>query len=189
MASHFVIRQYKFSDRTCQHFAKKDKIKTGHVALVCYILYRMKIKGVQKGEKKSMKIQTPFTHLFTPLKVGNVLLRNRVVAAPITSYAEEPSPADKFESIAARARGGAGLIIIGSVAVNDEEALIYYESSSLFGHEKKIYEEMVSMIHQYGAKASVEPVSRRNVCGLPGDGGDAYRAMHHGAFLYGICRL
>ena len=103
-----------------------------------------------------MKIQTPFTHLFTPLKVGNVLLRNRVVAAPITSYAEEPSPADKFESIAAKARGGAGLIIIGSVAVNDEEALIYYESSSLFGHEKKIYEEMVSMIHQYGAKASVE---------------------------------
>lgn len=103
-----------------------------------------------------MKIHTPFTHLFTPLTVGNVRLRNRVIAAPITSYAHEPSPADKFESIAAKARGGAGLIIIGSVAVNDEEALIYYESSSLFGHEKKIFEEMVSMIHQYGAKASVE---------------------------------
>ncbi len=57
-----------------------------------------------------MKIHTPFPHLFTPLTVGNVRLRNRVIAAPVTSYAHEPSPADKFESIAAKARGGAGLI-------------------------------------------------------------------------------
>lgn len=114
------------------------------------------IEEIAGKEAKNMKIHTPFTHLFTPLKIGNVRLRNRVIAAPITSYAEEASPADKFESIAAKARGGAGLIIIGSVAVNDEEALIYHESSSLFGHEKKIFEEMVSMIHQYGAKASVE---------------------------------
>lgn len=95
------------------------------------------IEEIAGKEAKNMKIHTPFTHLFTPLKVGNVRLRNRVIAAPITSYAEEASPADKFESIAAKARGGAGLIIIGSVAVNDEEALIYHESSSLFGHEKR----------------------------------------------------
>lgn len=103
-----------------------------------------------------MKIKTPFVNLFTPVTVGNVRLRNRVIAAPVTSYAEEASPADKFESIAAKARGGAAMVVIGSVAVNDQEALIYHASSSLFGHEKKIYEEMVSMIHQYGAKASVE---------------------------------
>lgn len=104
----------------------------------------------------NMKINTSYNHLFTPLKVGNTYLRNRIIAAPITSYAEEASPADKFESIAAKARGGVGMIIIGSVAVNDYDALIYHASSSLFGHEKKIFEEMVSMIHQYGAKASVE---------------------------------
>ena len=103
-----------------------------------------------------MKKTGNYAALFEPLAVGNTILRNRIIAAPITSYAEEASPADKFESIAAKARGGAGLIVIGSVAVNDEEALIYHASSSLFGHEKKIYEEMVSMIHQYGAKASVE---------------------------------
>lgn len=103
-----------------------------------------------------MRIYTDYKHLFQPLKIGNVLLRNRVIAAPITSYAEEPSPADKIESVAAKARGGAAMVVIGSVAVNDEEALIYHASSSLFGHEKKIFEEYVSMIHQYGAKASVE---------------------------------
>lgn len=103
-----------------------------------------------------MKIHTPYKKLFMPLKVGNMILRNRIIAAPITSYAEEPSPADKWESIAAKARGGASMVIIGSVAVNDTDALIYHASSSLFGHEKKIFEEEISMIHQYGAKASVE---------------------------------
>lgn len=97
-----------------------------------------------------------YKKLFTPLVVGNMVLRNRIIAAPITSYAEEPSPADKWESIAAKARGGASMVVIGSVAINETDALIYHESSSLFGHEKKIFEEEISMIHQYGAKASVE---------------------------------
>lgn len=103
-----------------------------------------------------MKINTSFQNLFTPLRVGNTILRNRIIAAPITSYAEEPSPGDKWESIAAKARGGAAMVILGSVAVNDTDALIYHASSSLFGHEKKIFSEEISMIHQYGAKASVE---------------------------------
>lgn len=103
-----------------------------------------------------MKISTTFPCLFAPITTGNLRLRNRIIAAPITSYGDEPSPADKFESIAAKARGGAAMIIIGSIAVNDTDSLIYHAASSLFGHDKKIYEEMVSMIHQYGAKASAE---------------------------------
>ena len=97
-----------------------------------------------------------YEHLASPIRIGRTVLRNRIIAAPITSYAEEPSPADKWESVAAKARGGAGLIVVGSVAVNETNALIYYESGSLFGHEKKILEEQVSMAHQYGAKISVE---------------------------------
>ena len=85
-----------------------------------------------------------YEHLASPIRIGRTVLRNRIIAAPITSYAEEPSPADKWESVAAKARGGAGLIVVGSVAVNETNALIYYESGSLFGHEKKILEEIVS---------------------------------------------
>lgn len=103
-----------------------------------------------------MKINTRYKKIFTPLRVGDTVLRNRIIAAPITSYAEEPSPADKFESIAAKARGGAAVIVIGSVGINDTDSLIYFESSSLWGKEKKIFEEEISMIHQYGAKASCE---------------------------------
>ncbi|MBP3218357.1 MAG: FAD-dependent oxidoreductase [Lachnospiraceae bacterium] len=103
-----------------------------------------------------MKLNTRYEKLFTPIRVGNTILKNRIIAAPITSYAIEPSPADKVESIAAKARGGAGLVIIGSIGVNDTDSLIYFESSSLWGPEKKIFEEEISMIHQYGAKASAE---------------------------------
>lgn len=94
--------------------------------------------------------------LFQPLKVASMLLRNRIVAAPITKYGLLPSMADELETVAARARGGAGMVVVGSVAVDDEESLIYYEASSLNGSRKNIYNEEISMIHQYGAKAEVE---------------------------------
>lgn len=103
-----------------------------------------------------MKIQTRYKDIFTPVRVGNVVLRNRIIAAPVTSYAVEAFEGDKWESIAAKARGGAGLVVVGSIGVNDTDSLIYFESSSLWGHEKKIFEEEISMIHQYGAKASAE---------------------------------
>ncbi|WP_442876790.1 oxidoreductase, partial [Eisenbergiella porci] len=94
--------------------------------------------------------------LFRPLKVGNIVLRNRIVAAPITKYGLLPSMADELETIAAKARGGAGMVIVGSVAVEDQESLIYHEASSLNGSRKGIYNEEISLIHQYGAKAEVQ---------------------------------
>ncbi|MDY3920131.1 MAG: FAD-dependent oxidoreductase [Candidatus Limivivens sp.] len=98
----------------------------------------------------------PYPKLFSPLKVGSITLRNRIVAAPITKYGLEPSPADELELVAAKARGGAGLVILGSCAVNDEESLIYFEGSSLDGRKRPLYNEEISVIHQYGAKAAVQ---------------------------------
>lgn len=97
-----------------------------------------------------------YPNLFKPLKVNRLMLRNRIIAAPITRYGYSPSPADELETIAAKARGGAALIILGSVAVNNEEAVIYYTASSLMGEHRPLYIEQLNMIHQYGAKASVE---------------------------------
>ena len=100
---------------------------------------------------------TTYKNLFSPLKVGSIYLRNRVVAAPITKYVYEQAPAESLEIIASKARGGAGLVILGSVSVNDAEAVIVEGfSSSLYGPKKSKYQEELSIIHQYGAKASVE---------------------------------
>lgn len=98
-----------------------------------------------------------YKHLFTPIKIGSVYLKNRIVAAPITKYVYEQAPAESLEIIASKARGGAGLVILGSVPVNDQESVIVEGfSSSLYGPRKSKYQEELSIIHQYGAKASVE---------------------------------
>lgn len=100
--------------------------------------------------------QIQYPHLFQPLKIGTMTVRNRVIAAPITKYGYLPSPADELELIASKARGGAGIVILGSCAVDEEKSLIYYESSSLDGAKRPLYNEEISIIHQYGAKASVQ---------------------------------
>jgi mycofactocin system FadH/OYE family oxidoreductase 2 len=54
-----------------------------------------------------------YTHLFTPLRLGPLTLKNRVVfSAHLTNYAEDGKPSEQHAAYyAARAAGGAGLII------------------------------------------------------------------------------
>ncbi len=56
---------------------------------------------------------TRYRHLFTPLRVGPVVVPNRIVfSAHLTNYAAEGLPTDQHAAYyAARAAGGAGLII------------------------------------------------------------------------------
>ena len=65
---------------------------------------------------------TPYPHLLAPLDLGFVTLRNRTLMGSMHTGLEE-SPGG-FERLAAfyaeRARGGAGLIVTGGVAPNDE---------------------------------------------------------------------
>ncbi|MGH9294830.1 MAG: hypothetical protein ACRD0B_05815, partial [Acidimicrobiales bacterium] len=51
--------------------------------------------------------------LFSPLRVGPVTLENRIVfAAHLTNYAEDGLPSAQHAAYyAARARGGAGLVV------------------------------------------------------------------------------
>ena len=97
-----------------------------------------------------------FPNLFQPLRLGNTLLRNRIIAAPITKYNCMSMSSDELESLAAKARGGAGVVILGSIPVDDDESMIYYESSSLRGPKRRWYLEELSVIHQYGAKAEIQ---------------------------------
>src|SRR5215469_17360604 len=54
-----------------------------------------------------------YRYLFSPLRIGPLALRNRIIfAAHLTNYAEDGLPTKQHaEYYAARARGGAGLII------------------------------------------------------------------------------
>lgn len=60
-----------------------------------------------------MSTQGQYRHLFTPLRIGPLTVRNRVVfSAHLTNYAADGMPSDQHVAYyAARAAGGAGLII------------------------------------------------------------------------------
>lgn len=61
--------------------------------------------------------------MFTPGKIGNVLLKNRIVMAPMGIDYVDPDYGFSERSIdyyAARAEGGSGLIITGATLVTDE---------------------------------------------------------------------
>ncbi len=60
-----------------------------------------------------MTASTRYRHLFTPLRLGPVVVPNRIVfSAHLTNYAEDGLPTEQHAAYyEARARGGAGLII------------------------------------------------------------------------------
>jgi 2,4-dienoyl-CoA reductase-like NADH-dependent reductase (Old Yellow Enzyme family) len=89
-----------------------------------------------------------YKSLFKPLKVGSIILRNRIVAAPITKYGFFPSPVDELEVIAAKARGGAALVILGSCGIDEDESLIHPTASGLDGYRLSLFNEELSVIHQ-----------------------------------------
>ena len=68
-----------------------------------------------------MTSETPFTQLFSPLETGKLRLKNRIVMLATTlNYSENGEVDDRtIEFYAARARGGAGLIITGLLAVDE----------------------------------------------------------------------
>lgn len=91
-------------------------------------------------------MNTSYPHLFSPICINGMMLKNRIVAAPT---------GDDFED---KALGGAGLVIAGHAIVQ------YGRSSFKAGNEPDIFSkyevegavERVRKIHAGGARASIE---------------------------------
>lgn len=119
---------------------------------------------------------TVLTELFKPITVGGVKIKNRIVMLPMgagdaVDYYCTPEIVDFYEK---RARGGTGLIIVGSLMVNDlRGATPYYistpQSIGIFldehiSHLRKLTEAM----HKHGAVASAQLEIHYDWCPKPG---------------------
>ena len=94
-----------------------------------------------------------YPHLFTPLKVNNLILKNRIIAAPMGGgFISE----HEMEFLASRARGGAALVILGTCHVDNDRSSIAHGWPGLFEPHMEMYMDQLNIIHQYGAKVSVE---------------------------------
>jgi len=93
-----------------------------------------------------------YRYLFSPLRIGPLALRNRIVfAAHLTNYAEDGHPTEQHAAYyEARARGGAGLIITEEHSVHPTdwpyEKLIHgFDESVIPG-----YRRITEAVHRHG---------------------------------------
>lgn len=102
-----------------------------------------------------------FSHLFAPIQIGPMELKNRIVMPPMsTNFADPRYPGFISERHKAyygeRARGGAGLIILESTNVNP------LSSSRRFGlsiHNDEFIsglKELGNLIKEYGARSAIQ---------------------------------
>ena len=107
-----------------------------------------------------------FQYLFTPLKIGPVTVKNRImITAHATAFGDtnpvcgEPGfYGERYAHyLAERAKGGAGLIYFGQVNIHPTSA--YELVNASIGYDRAAipgYKRATEMIHQYGAKVFIQ---------------------------------
>ncbi len=95
-----------------------------------------------------------FQYLFSPIKLGQVELKNRISFQPhLTNFAEKCLPSERHVHYwGERAKGGAGLIITEEMSVHPTDTA--YEKLVEAFHPEVIpgFHKITDKVHQYGAK-------------------------------------
>ncbi len=102
-----------------------------------------------------------FAHVFSPVQVGPVRLKNRIVFAPMVSaHAQSGTGAisdGTVAFVAAQARGGAGLVTLGSTPVDFERARDFWtDISAVKDSDVPMLARVAEAAHRYQAKISAE---------------------------------
>jgi len=105
-------------------------------------------------------VNTEFQKLFSPVQIGSMEVSNRIALAPMANYmsdARGTMTQPQIDFMEARAKGGAGLLIMGSIYVQHPHArfgvgqLGLYEDSLIPG-----YRRMVEAVQTHGAKVAAQ---------------------------------
>ncbi len=104
---------------------------------------------------------TQFKRLFEPFKLGDMLLKNRIVMAPMgTGYVAEGGYVNQryIDYYEARAKGGVGLIITGATAPSMQCQRSPFQLS--IGDDKSMtgFKNLVDTVHKYGTKIALQLV-------------------------------
>ncbi len=103
-----------------------------------------------KGRIRNM--QERYSSLFSPVKIGSVTLKNRVILTAMggTSFLGHDGKFNPHirDYYMARVRGGVGLIVPGVTGVKDMNGYLYEKEDIFLGPVKEVIDE----IHSYGTK-------------------------------------
>ena len=109
-----------------------------------------------------MEEQIRLEHLFRPIKIKTMELKNRIVMPPMGTLmaSEDGSPSDRLiDYYEARARGGAGLIIVEDTVVHHLAAFGMGEIGLASMYDDRFipgWKRFTDRMHAAGAKVSVE---------------------------------
>jgi len=102
----------------------------------------------------------PYRHLLSPGRIGAMELRNRIAMCPMGDNLAHEDGRVSDTSIAyfeARARGGAGLLIVGSVAITHPEGS-YNPNQSALANDAHLeaFAALARRVHAHGAKIAAQ---------------------------------
>ena len=98
-------------------------------------------------------------HLFTPIRIGSMEVKNRIVLPPMTvGYGvPEGTVSDKHRDYyEARAEGGAGLIITEAAAVHAQRKYGMFPLGLYEDDQIQSWKELAEATHRHGAKLAVQ---------------------------------
>jgi 2,4-dienoyl-CoA reductase (NADPH2) len=101
---------------------------------------------------------SPYPHLLAPLDLGFVTLKNRVLMGSMhTGLEEAPDGFAKLAAFyAARARGGAGLIVTGGIAPNFAGRIDPRASQLSFGWQVAKHRPVTDAVHAAGGRIAMQ---------------------------------
>lgn len=117
--------------------------------------------------------------LFSPLKIKDISLKNRIAVSPMCQYSAVDGFANDFHLVhlGSRAIGGAALIIQEATAVSPEGRITPGDLGLWADRHVEKLAEIVSFIHEHGAVAGIQlaHAGRKASCAKPWDGGRQIR--------------
>ena len=96
-----------------------------------------------------------FDSLFTPYKIGNLKIKNRIVMCPMgtnAAYGDGSISENRIDYYARRAKGGAGMIILGCQFISPELASGCIEGTIEPNTSLPRLSVLCEKVHQYGTK-------------------------------------
>lgn len=97
-------------------------------------------------------------HLFSPIKIKNIELKNRIVVSPMCEYSSEDGFATDWHLVhlGSRAIGGAALIITEANAISAEGRITYGDLGIYKDEHIAKLKQITDFIHQQGAFAGTQ---------------------------------
>ncbi|NTV88798.1 MAG: FAD-dependent oxidoreductase [Clostridiales bacterium] len=107
-------------------------------------------------------MENKYPNIFSPIKVGNVIYKNRIFSAPATAHllqAQEEYPTPPMIAYYAnKAKGGTASITVGAMIMDRHAPKdpIHSDTNVWKREYHRYWNQLTSAIHYYGAKAALE---------------------------------